>query len=125
MSFSPYIAKRLAVLSTDLQGEVDGHESGLSGDHGLQKGKLLPKPKARMDAYRVGREVFSFVASSLDAPLRVRELKRQDSLNVPLATIQRLEQDSRITTMIGSFLDCSGTTSTLLLEEAMLEEDAS
>ena len=59
--FSPYIAKRLAELSADLRGEVDGHESGLSGEEGPQKGKLLPKPKAKMDAYRVGCEVFSFV----------------------------------------------------------------
>ena len=43
--------------------------------------------------------------------------------SVSLVNIQRLEQD--IMTMIGSFLDCSGATSTCLLEEAMLEEGAS
>ena len=77
-----------------------------------------------MDAYRVGHEVFSFVASSLNTPLRACKLKEQDSLNVPLATIQRLEQDSRVMTIIGSFLDCSGATCTRLLKEAMLEESS-
>ena len=54
-------------------------------------------------------------------------LKEQDSLTLSLAAIQRLEQDSRVMTMIGSFLDCSGTTSTRLrlLKEAILEEGAS
>ena len=60
----PFVAQRLVELSADLRGEVDGHDSVPSGDHGLQKGKLLPKPKARMDTYRIGRNVFSFVASS-------------------------------------------------------------
>ena len=60
--------QRLTELSADLWGEVDSHETGLSGDQGLQKGKLLPKLKARMDAYRVSRNVFSFVASSLNVP---------------------------------------------------------
>ena len=62
--FSPYIAIR---LSADLRGEGDGHESGLSGEQGLQKVKLLPKPKAKMDTYWVGCEVFSFITASLDA----------------------------------------------------------
>ena len=75
-----------------------------------------------MDTYRVRYEVFSFVAVSLDAPLWVRELKEQDLISISLANIQRIEQDARVMTMIGSFLDCSGATSTLLLEEAMLED---
>ena len=45
-----------------------------SGEQGLQKGKLLPKPK---DAYRVSSEVLNFVAASIDEPLRVPELKDQ------------------------------------------------
>ena len=56
----PFVIQRLAELSADLCGEVDGHEAVPSGDHGFQKGKLLPKPKARMDAYHVNRSVFSF-----------------------------------------------------------------
>ena len=64
--FSLYVVQRLAELSTDLQGEVDGHDAGLSGDQGLQKGKLLPKPKARVDAYWVSKSVFSFAAASID-----------------------------------------------------------
>ena len=62
---------------------------------------------------------------SLDASIRACKVKEQDSFSVSLATIQRLEQDARMMTMIGSFLDCSGATSMGLLEEAMLEEGAS
>ena len=42
--FLPFAVQRLAELSTDLCGEADGHNVVSSGDHGLQKGKLLPKP---------------------------------------------------------------------------------
>ena len=77
-----------------------------------------------MEAYLVRRKIFSFVAASLNAPLRACRLKGQDSLSVSLAIIQRLEQDAWVMTMIGSFLDCSGVTSTHLLEEAMLEDGA-
>ena len=76
--FSPYVTKRLAELSADLQGEVDGHDTTLSGEQGLQKGKWFPKPKAKLDVYRVGREVFSFVPTSLEA----HEVKEQDSFCV-------------------------------------------
>ena len=82
----------------------------------------LSKPNARMDTYQVGHEVFSFIAMSIDEPLRARKLKEQHWLTVFLATIQRLEEDSCVMTMIGSFLNCSCATSNHLLEEAMLEE---
>ena len=75
------------------------------GDQGLQKGRLLPKPKARMDAYHVGRNMFSFVASSIDMPLRACEVREHDMLSLPLSIIQRFEQDARVLTMVGSFLD--------------------
>ena len=110
-------------LAADLWGEVDGRETGLSGNQSLQKGKLLPKPKARMDTYRVGRTVFSFVASIIDAPLRVCNLKEHESLNLPVSTIQRFEQDVQVLTMVGSFLDCLGTM--LTRPEAILNEGPS
>ena len=75
-----------------------------------------------MDAYHVGRNVFSFVASSIDTPLRVCDLREQDLLLLPLSTMQRFEQDAQVLTMMYSFLYCSGTTSTHLLEEAILHE---
>ena len=78
-----------------------------------------------MDVYRVGHEVFSFVASSVNAPLQACKLNEQDSLTVSLSTIQRLEQDARIMTMIGSLLDYLGAISTHLLEEVILEEGVS
>ena len=49
-----------------------------------------------MDTYRVGHEVFSFVATSLNTPLRARKLKEQDSISISLANIQRIEQDAHI-----------------------------
>ena len=66
-----------------------------------------------------------FVTVSIDMPVWVRKFKQQDLLTVSLETSQRVEQDSHVMTMIGSFLNCSGATSTCLLEEAMLEEGAS
>ena len=77
-----------------------------------------------MDAYRVNRSVFNFAALSIDAPLKVRELREAELLSVPLVTVQRFEQDAHILTMVGSFLDCYGTTSTHLLEEVSLNEGA-
>ena len=77
---------------------MDGHDAVPSGDHGLQKGKLLPMSKARMDAYQVHHSMFNFAASSIDAPLQVRQLKEAESHSVPLATVQRFEQDVQILT---------------------------
>ena len=122
MLFSPFVGKSLAELSTNLCGEVDGDDVMLSGDHGLQRGKLLPRPKARMDTYYINHSVFNFAALSLDAPLKARKLKEPELVSAPLATVQRFEQDARILTMIGSFLECCGATSTRLLEEVSLDE---
>ena len=77
-----------------------------------------------MDAYRVGKSVFSFAATSIDVPFRTCKLKEQDSLSLPLSMVQRLEQDSRVLTMMGSFLDCLGAMSTCLLEEVILDKGA-
>ena len=74
-----------------------------------------------MDAYRVSKNVFSFAAANIDPPLRARKFKEQDSLSLPLSTVQRLEQDSLVLTMVGS-LDCSGAMLTRLLEKVILEE---
>ena len=116
----PFVTQRLAELSGDLYGEVDRHDAVLSGDHGLQKRKLLPKPKARMDAYRVNCSVFSFAVSSINAPLKAHKLKEAESLSVPVATMQTFEQDACILTMVRSFLDCSSMISTRLLDESLL-----
>ena len=69
--------------------------------------------------------MFNFGAASVNVPLKAPELKEQDSLSLPLSTVQRLEQDTCVLTTVGSFLDCSGATSTHLLEEAILDENAS
>ena len=78
-----------------------------------------------MDAYRANHSVFNFAALSIDALLKRHELKELKSVLVPLATVQRFKQDTRILTMVGSFLDCSGVTSPCLLEETSLDEGTS
>ena len=35
--FSPFVDQRSAELSVNLQGEIDGHETGLSGDHSPER----------------------------------------------------------------------------------------
>ena len=70
MLFSPFVKERLSELSTDLCGEVNSNNTALSGDHGLQRRKLLPKPRARMVVYRVSCNAFNFTALTLDAPLK-------------------------------------------------------
>ena len=69
--FLPFVGQRLAELSADLCGEVDGNEVAISGDHGLQRGKLLPKPKARMD---INCAIFNCMASNVDAILEKQSL---------------------------------------------------
>ena len=49
--FSPIVGQRFAELSADICGGVNGNDIAISGDRALQRGKLLPKSKARMDAY--------------------------------------------------------------------------
>ena len=66
VQFSPYVAKRLAELSATFEVKLTAMSLASAGEQGLQKGKLLPKPKVRMEAYRVGREVFSFVTTSIN-----------------------------------------------------------
>ena len=46
-------------------------------------------------------------------------------LAIPLATVQRVEQDACILTMAGPFLDCSGVTLTRLIKEASLDKGMS
>ena len=78
-----------------------------------------------MDTYHVNHSIFNFAAASINAPLKVCELKKAESVSVPLATVHRFEQDTRILTMVGSFLDCSGVTLPRLLEEVSLNEGVS
>ena len=91
--FSPFVKHRLAELSTDLRGEVDSNDAALSGDPGLQRGKPLPKPRARMDTYRVSRNVFNFAASTVNAPLQVCNVREVEFVLVLLNTFQWFEQD--------------------------------
>ena len=98
--FSPFVKQVLAELSANLHGEVDGGDAVISGHRVLQRGKLLPKPKARMEAYRVSRNVFNIVASAFDAPLKVRDVREAEFVSVLLNTIQQFEQDSRVPTMV-------------------------
>ena len=67
-----------------------------------------------MDAYQVNRRVFNFAASTVDVPLKARDIREVEFVSVPLRMLQYLEQDWHILTMVGSFLDCSEATSTCL-----------
>ena len=46
--WQPMTASSLAMVYTDLCGEVDSNNAALLGDRGLQRGKLLPKPRAKL-----------------------------------------------------------------------------
>ena len=85
----------------------------------------MPKPKARMDAYRVNRAVFNFAASNVDVSLKACDVWEADFVSVPLNTVLRFEQDARVLTIVGSFLDCFRATSTRLFEEGSRNEDPS
>ena len=67
----------------------------------------------------------NFAASSTDVPLKAHKLKEVESLSVSWAAMQSFEKDACILTMVGSILDCSGVTSTHLLEEASFGEGMS
>ena len=103
MPFSPFVEQRLAELSADLHGEVDGGNAVLSGDHVLQRGKPLPEPKARMEAYWVSHSVFNFTALTVNAPLKACDVREAGIVSVPLNTIQWFKKDSHVLTMVGSF----------------------
>ena len=118
--FSPFVRQRLAELSADLCGEVDGNKVAILGDHGLQRRKLLKNPKARMDTYCVNRTLFNLGASNIDTPLKACDVQEAEFVSVQL-----FEQDVQVLTMMGYFLDCSSTTSTCLLEEVSHDEGTS
>ena len=80
--FSPFVGQRLAELSADLCRDVDGNEVAPLGDCGLSGGKPLPKPKARMDAYRINWRVFNFAAATVGAPLKVHDVKEVELVSV-------------------------------------------
>ena len=99
--FSPFVSQRLAEVSAEIL-RGNGWQPGTTplGDHGLQRGKLLSKSKARMNAYHVNYGVLNFVASILDAHLKACKLKEPDSVLVPLNMVQWFEQDARVLTMV-------------------------
>ena len=57
-----------------------------------------------MEAYRVSRGVFNFTTSTVDAPLKARDIQESEFVSVPLSTIQWFKQDSCVLTMVGAFL---------------------
>ena len=107
--FSPFV-RQTVELSADLCGDIDSGEVAPSGDCGLQRGK--PKPKARMDAYHINRGVFNFAATTVHVPLKARGVKEKEAVAVLASSLQCFEQDFHVLTMMVSFLDCSGATST-------------
>ena len=100
--FSVYVKAKFAELSDELVGGVASSTENSAASEGLARGK----PKSRMESYQVSKSVYSFSASTVDGPLRERNVCEPDSVTIPTSMLQRLEQDARVLTMIGSFLDC-------------------
>ena len=90
--FSPFVGQQLVESSTDLCGEVDGNDVAISGDRGVQRVKLLLKPKA-MDTYRVNHAIFNFTASNVNLPLKACDMQEVEFVSVPLNMVQWFEQD--------------------------------
>ena len=114
--FSLFVRAKLSELSEELVGGT-GSGQNPSTSEGLTRGKPLSKPKSRLDAYRVSRSVYNFSATAVDVPLRDRDVREPETVTIPTSLLQRLEQDARILTMIGSFLECSGFSANSLLDE--------
>ena len=62
---------------------------------------------------------------SMVDPFRDHDVHEPESVTIPSSILQRLEQDAGVLTMIGSFLDCSGYLVNSLLDEAVLDPEAS
>ena len=123
--FSVYVKEKFAELSDELVGGMTSSSENSAASKGLAHGKPLSKPKYRMESYRVSKSVYSFSASSVDGPLREHDVREPDSVTIMTSMLQRLEQDARVLTMIGSFLDCSGFSANSLLDEASRDPRAS
>ena len=61
----------------------------------------------------------------LNGPFRDRDICEPESVTVSTSILQCLEQDVRVLTLIGSFLDCSGFSANSLLDEATKDPGAS
>ena len=103
--FSLFMKAKFSKLSDELAGVASLAENTASGE-GLARGKPLSKPRSRMDLYRVDKSVYNFAAAMIDGPLRDPNVREPDSVTIPTSMLRRLEQDARVLTMIGSFLNC-------------------
>ena len=70
-----------------------------------------------MDLYRINRSVYNFAPATFVGPFRDRNVHEPESVYNTIPS-SMLQQDVRVLTMIGSFLDCSGFSAKSLLDEA-------
>ena len=100
--YSPFVCHRLAELYADLCGDIDSSEVALLGCCGIQRG-ILPKPKARMDAYHVNRGGFNFATVTVDVPLKAHDIKEVKAVSVLSSSLQCFKQDYPVLSMVGPF----------------------
>ena len=117
---SLFVKAKFSELSEELAGVAYSADTTSSGKS-LARGKPLSKLRSRMDLYKVSRAVYNFAPTTLDGPFRDCDVRKPESVTIPSSMLQRLEQDARVLTLIGSFLDCSGFSTNSLLDEASLD----
>ena len=66
---SLFVKAKFSELSEERAGVAYSAENASSGE-GLARGKLLSKPRSRMDLYKVNRSVYNFAPATLDGPFR-------------------------------------------------------
>ena len=65
---------------------------------------------------QVSRPILNFANASLNKAIKAKEKKEPHMAHIS-ENVHPLEQDVRVLTMIGSFLDISGTISSQLVQE--------
>ena len=93
--------------------------------------KARPQNRGKASKLRLGLKikvsklVYNFAAATVDGLLRDRDIREPDSVTIPTSMLQYLEEDARVLTMIGSFLDCLGFSANSLLYEVGQDPTAS
>ena len=73
--FSSFVGHKIAQLSGKPHGDCDDWDASAARDKGFRYGKLVSKPKSRMEVYRVNQNVFNFACSNIDVSLKALEVR--------------------------------------------------
>ena len=84
--FSLFVKAKFSELSDELAGVASSAENASSGE-GLARGKLLSKPRSRMNLYSFSKSVYNFVAATIDGPLRDHVVHKPDSVTIPTSML--------------------------------------